>query len=134
MTDSALGWAHHSRAGAPAVHAMCLLLLGAPNLSGQTPAPRAALPTTRSVRATSAIRLDGKLDEPAWSAAPPTTEFTQIDPDEGQPASERTEVRVVYDDGALYVGIRAFDRGHVTARLGRRDMPRVESEWLASVL
>jgi len=134
MTHTALAVARHSRAAAPAACAACLLLLVTPNLSGQSPAPRADLPTTRAVRATSAIRLDGKLDEPAWTAAPPTTAFTQIDPDEGQPASERTEVRVVYGEGALYVGIRAFDRGHVTARLGRRDMPLGDSDWLGVMI
>src|SRR5512147_2038918 len=101
MTHSAFGWTLRSRAAGPAACAVSLLLLVTPNLSGQSPAPRADFPTTRAVRATSAIRLDGKLDERAWTAAPPTTVFTQIDPDEGQPASERTEGREVYDDDAL---------------------------------
>jgi hypothetical protein len=46
------------------------------------------------------------------------SDFTQIDPDEGQPATERTEVRVLYDDRALYVGVRLFDRD--AAQIGRR--------------
>ena len=53
----------------------------------------------------------------------------QIDPDEGKPASQLTEVRVLYDDEALYVGVRLHDTGPVTARLGRRDMPLGDSDW-----
>ena len=93
-----------------------------------------ALPVAHAVRASSAIRLDGKLDEPAWRDAPVTDDFTQIDPEEGKPASQRTEVRVVYDDDALYVGVRLHDTGHVTARLGRRDMPLGDSDWFGVML
>ena len=48
------------------------------------------------------------------------SDFTQIDPDEGQPATERTEVRVLYDDRALYVGVRLFDRDAGTDRPSSR--------------
>src|SRR5450830_985489 len=65
-----------------------------------------ALTISRAVRTHDAIKLDGRLDEPAWSTAPVTDAFTQMDPDEGKPASQRTEVRVLYDDAALYVGVR----------------------------
>ena len=95
-----------------------------------------ALPVAHAVRASSAIRLDGNLDEPAWRDAPVTDDFTQIDPEEGKPASQRTEVRVVYDDDALYVGVRLHDTGHVTARLGAaaaaRDAMNLVGEWLRS--
>ena len=71
------------------------------------PAPgSASLPESKAMRATGRIHLDGKLDEPAWASAPVTDVFTQKDPLEGQPASQKTEVRVVYDDDALYVGAR----------------------------
>ena len=53
--------------------------------------------------------IDGRLDEAAWARAAPMTGFTQREPQDGQPASERTEVRVVFDDEALYVGVWAFD-------------------------
>src|SRR5690242_18358721 len=45
------------------------------------------------------VRIDGKIDEPIWAQAAPMTEFTQSVPHEGEPATERTEVRIVYDDG-----------------------------------
>jgi uncharacterized protein DUF5916 len=69
------------------------------------------------------IRIDGKLDEPAWAAAEPVTQFTQRDPDEGKPVSERTEVRVLIGDDALYIGARLYDRepAKIRRRLVRRD-------------
>ena len=69
------------------------------------------------------IRLDGRLDEPAWQTAEPATGFRQSFPKDGDSATERTEVRIVYDDDAIYVGARMFDSdpSRVTARLGRRD-------------
>ena len=93
-----------------------------------------ALTLSRAIRATGAIRLDGRLDEPAWSEAPVTDSFTQIDPDEGQPASQRTEVRVLFDDDALYVGVRLHDSGPITARLGRRDMNLGDSDWFGVMI
>jgi hypothetical protein len=92
-------------------------------------APRAA-----AVQATGSIRIDGVLDEAAWQAARPITSFTQLDPQEGQPASERTEIRVLFDDDALYVGAWLYDREPVTARLGRRDMSMSASDWLTLIL
>jgi len=93
-----------------------------------------AVPVAGAVRAPSAIHLDGRLDEAAWSAAIPVTAFTQVDPEEGSPASEATEARILYDDEALYVGVRLHDRGRVSARLGRRDMNLEDSDWVGVVL
>jgi hypothetical protein len=91
-------------------------------------------PTVRVARASGPIRLDGKLDDAAWAAAQPVTAFTQVDPDEGEPASEATEARVLYDDEALYVGVRLADRGKVNTRLGRRDMDLGDSDWFGVVV
>ena len=112
----------------PQAGLVAAFLVTAAAARGQT-SPSPTLPESRAARAISAIHLDGRLDEPAWGAAVPTTEFTQINPDEGTPASERTDVRVIFDGDALYIGVRAFDRGAVTARLGRRDMPLGDSDW-----
>jgi len=81
------------------------------------------LPTIRAARLAGSIRVDGRLDESAWAAAPAATGFTQLDPDEGKPASERTEVRVLIGDDALYIGARLFDSepGKVKGLLARRD-------------
>lgn len=55
------------------------------------------------------LQLDGRLDEPAWSAADSIADFRQREPREGAPATERTIVRVLYAADALYVGVRAYD-------------------------
>ncbi len=82
------------------------------------------VPSARAAQRTSPISIDGKLDEAAWQAATPVTEFTQVDPDEGQPATERTEVRFLFDENALYVSARMHDRNGragVKTNLVRRD-------------
>ncbi|HUQ45106.1 MAG TPA: DUF5916 domain-containing protein [Gemmatimonadaceae bacterium] len=99
-------------------------------IGAQTPAP----PVSRAVRATGSIQLDGRLDDAAWSAAPVSDVFTQMDPVEGSPATQRTEVRVLYDDDALYIGARLHDSGAITARLGRRDMRLGDSDWFGVML
>ena len=55
------------------------------------------------------ITLDGRLDEDVWMRAVPATNFLQRDPDNGQPATEQTEVRFVYDADKLYMGVTLFD-------------------------
>jgi hypothetical protein len=55
------------------------------------------------------VRLDGTLDEPFWARADVATEFQQQEPQEGAPATERTEVRVAYDDQNLYIGVLLHD-------------------------
>ncbi|HEX5576693.1 MAG TPA: carbohydrate binding family 9 domain-containing protein, partial [Gemmatimonadales bacterium] len=76
-----------------------------------------------AVRASGTIALDGVLSENAWTTAQPVTDFTQREPVEGASATERTEVRILYDDDALYVGARLFDSrpDSVRAQLARRD-------------
>jgi hypothetical protein len=69
------------------------------------------------------IHLDGKLDEASWAAAQPASLGIQRDPDEGKPATEQTDIRVVIGSDALYIGARMFDRepARIVSRLGRRD-------------
>jgi hypothetical protein len=76
-----------------------------------------------AVRTTGTIALDGLLSEDAWTTAQPVSDFTQREPVEGASATERTEVRILYDDDALYVGARLFDSrpDSVRAQLARRD-------------
>jgi hypothetical protein len=67
--------------------------------------------------------LDGKLDEEAWSQSHVVGDFTQEDPDEGMPASEKTEVRALFDGENLYFGVRCLDSQPegILARELRRD-------------
>ena len=55
------------------------------------------------------IVLDGTPDEAVWQKASPATNFMQRDPDNGQPASERTEVRVIFDQDRVILGVTCFD-------------------------
>src|SRR5437870_1311035 len=90
-----------------------------------TPASRTQSPSQstgsrriQAVRISDAIKIDGLLDESPWSLAQPATDFRQERPIEGAPATERTEVRVLFDDKNIYFGIRAFDSeaSHINAR------------------
>jgi hypothetical protein len=82
-----------------------------------------AAPTIRAARLTGGITLDGRLDEPAWAGATPATSFVQIDPKEGAPPTERTEVRVLVGNGSLWIGARMYERNpaNMRPRLTRRD-------------
>jgi hypothetical protein len=62
-----------------------------------------------AVRATTPVVVDGKLDEAAWAAAEPARDFYQQFPDEFSPASERSEIRFLYDDEMLYIGATLYD-------------------------
>ena len=104
-------------------------------VTAQNPAPpradSAARRVAQAVRRTGDIHLDGKLDEPDWQRAPAVTDFTQSWPTPGARAPDQTEVRVLYDDAALYVGIRMFDPhpDSIAAQLARRDASGIYSDW-----
>ncbi|HJS59932.1 MAG TPA: DUF5916 domain-containing protein [Vicinamibacteria bacterium] len=81
--------------------------------------------------------LDGEvLQDPTWQSAPVLTEFWQTTPDEGAPASERTEVRVVYTKEALYFGIVCHDSepSRIVVNESRRDSPLEETDSFRIVL
>jgi hypothetical protein len=56
-----------------------------------------------------ALVVDGVLDEPVWQQAPAATDFLQRDPNNGAPATERTEVRIVFDGDRIVMGVICFD-------------------------
>jgi hypothetical protein len=129
------------RAACRAVVGVLLLLCPLPVLAQQHQHPTPATPTAtlaspvstekpvaHAVRATEAPRIDGILDEAAWQSAPVVDRFVQQEPQEGQPASDRTEVRVLYDDGRLYIGVKAYASLAVTATEMRRDADRLFDE------
>src|SRR5688572_27504906 len=78
-------------------------------------------PTLRAVRVSAGPAIDGDLSDPAWQSAPEFTDFTQHDPTDGAPPTMRTSVRIVYDDEAIYFGLKADDPHPPTALLVRRD-------------
>jgi len=87
--------------------------LGAQERHSEQAGSAPSVPLARVAQAaivTSAPRIDGRLDDAAWSAAAPLTGFIQRDLHEGEPISERTEVRVISDGVALYVAAYLYDR------------------------
>jgi len=118
----------------PVAAAVCASLLSL-SLQAQTPPASTARPaaTLQASRLQGDLRLDGRLDEAAWQQAQPSGEFTQSYPDPGATPTMRTEVRVLYDDQNLYVGVRMWDPSpdSIAAPLARRDATsEVYSEWL----
>jgi hypothetical protein len=79
--------------------------------------------TVTAVRVTEPPRIDGHLDDAVWRLAAPQRGFRRDVPSDGNPASDDTEVRVLFDRDALYVGARLFDKRPelVSRRLSRRD-------------
>ena len=91
-----------------------------------TPPPSQARRTIAAERLTAAesISLDGSLDEAVWQRAQVATDFVQIDPDNGKPATEQTEFRIAFDSDTLYLGVICHDsegRDHLTRYQKRRD-------------
>ncbi|MCY4661525.1 MAG: DUF5916 domain-containing protein [Acidobacteria bacterium] len=81
--------------------------------------------------------LDGDvLGDSAWAAAPPATGFRQTAPDEGQPASERTEVRIVYTSETIYVGVVCYDAdpSSIIVTDSRRDSSLRDSDSFLLIL
>ncbi len=83
-------------------------------------------------RVAGSIAIDGVLDEAAWVAAPVHGGFWQREPNQGQAPTFATEFRVLYDGGAIYVGVRAFDPEPALIRglLTRRDLDSA-SDWVS---
>ena len=65
--------------------------------------------TIRAVPLDRALDIDGTLDEGVYEIVEPLTGFVQQQPDEGAPATERTEAWVFYDDNNIYISARAWD-------------------------
>ena len=74
--------------------------------------------------------IDGHLDEEVWLVAAVIDDFVQQEPSDGDPATERTVVRLLYDARALYIGVEAYDSrpGGVIATEKRRDSLRLLDE------
>src|SRR5712691_7224776 len=95
------------------------LVLGSATASGAAaqnpPAPNANananayVVTAVPLGADEKVSLDGRLDEPVWSRAQPAKDFVQVDPANGAPATERTEVRIAFDRERLYLGVICYD-------------------------
>lgn len=93
--------------------------------------------TVRAIKLTEGIRLDGQLDEEVYHLVPPVTGFIQQIPDEGAPASERTEAWVMFDGSNLYLGARCYDSVPESAWVAnemRRDTAQLRQEDTFAVI
>jgi len=115
---------HRSGLGSAALIASCIIALPAATATQSG----SARPSVRAAQTREAPRIDGVLDETAWQAAEVIDSFIQQEPQEGQPATDRTEVRVLYDQGHLYIGVRAHASEPVVATEMRRDSDRLFDE------
>jgi hypothetical protein len=105
-------------------------------LAGEAIAAVDPRPRLRASRVETKIDIDGRLDEAAWASAEMVDSFTQSVPDEGALPTERTEVRVLYDDRALYIGFFAKHqqpRDIIFNEL-RRDFDGSSTDWVAVIV
>ncbi len=140
----------HSRIILPSCLVAVTVALALPALAGQDQSPpqdqsvtSIDLVATTAARHTAALRVerpplvDGDvLGDPAWADVVPATGFRQTAPDEGQPASERTEVRVVFTDDTIYFGIVCYDRdpAAIIVTDSRRDSSLSDSDSVQIIL
>jgi hypothetical protein len=101
-------------------------------LAAQTAAPRS---TATAVRRDGPVLIDGRLDEGAWLKAPVSNQFTQSYPNVGV-RDTSTSVRILYDDDAIYVGVRMLDSrpDSIAAQLARRDATGIYSDWVHIII
>ncbi len=88
------------------------LLIAASNptpVTAQSASSAVNRPTAQAVYTEASPVIDGRLDDPAWEAAPILSDFIQNVPLDGRPSTEHTEVRILYDDEALYIGATLHD-------------------------
>jgi len=129
-----------SRAGLARILLFCLMctegLLGQKSERAETPSPQSARHIAQAIRVEHAPRLDGTLNDPIWQQAAPINSFTQREPYEGQPATERTEVRILYARDEVYFGIVCRDsvpNGPVGTQL-RRDVTQELDDYFEIII
>jgi hypothetical protein len=106
------------------------------------PAMAASVSARQSVRTARAVKietppiLDGNVNDAVWQSIPPIEAFVQAEPVEGQPASERTEVRVAYDESTLYLSVMNYDSepDAIIVTDSRRDSELTETDSFQFIL
>jgi hypothetical protein len=80
--------------------------------------------------------IDGRVDETVWSLAQPFSTFTQQEPAEGQPATERTEIRFLIDRSTLYIAVVCFDSSpdEIVVSESRRDADLTDTDSVQILL
>jgi hypothetical protein len=124
------------------MHHSALILpiaLFAPLVEASSPlaTPPAEPPVVEAARASETPVIDGDVGgDPAWAAVTPLTDFWQTTPDAGAPASQPTEVRVLYSETTLYFGVICFDDdpSGIIVNESRRDSPLDETDSFQIIL
>src|SRR5215472_15224737 len=81
-----------------------------PQRDGKSPQTMTATPrTAMAIRVDQGPKMDGTLGDPLWQSAKTISDFRQQEPYEGQPATERTEVRILYTRHAVFFGVHCYD-------------------------
>ncbi len=114
---------------------VCAAVLTATPLVAQQPPPP-TFTVGKLADSAEAPVIDGKVNEAVWQTVPPYATFTQQDPVEGAPASEKTEVRVLVGKGTLYISVIAFDSdpSKIIVSQARRDGSLSETDSIVLVL
>jgi len=114
---------------------LAAVLASTPLLAQQSPPPPTFV-VGKLADAAEAPVIDGRVNEAVWETVQPYTNFTQQDPIEGAPASERTEVRVMAGKGNLYISVIAFDRdpSKIIVSQARRDASLSETDSIVIAL
>jgi len=117
--------------------ASCIAVAAATAIATAQPAHgQQRRPSSTATRTATAPTIDGALTEAAWRTAPVLAGFTQNEPTEGAPVSERTEVRILWDAHAVYIGAWMFDRdaGAIVVGETRRDASISDSDAISILL
>ncbi|WP_214607034.1 DUF5916 domain-containing protein [Hymenobacter arizonensis] len=112
----------------------CVAAQGQPHLAASPAAPNAAQPAPKrqlqAVRISTPPKLDGLLDDEVWQSAPVASQFYELEPTPGRQEKHPTEVRILYDDAAIYVGAIMHDvsQDSILRELSARDQIG-NSDW-----
>jgi len=89
-----------------------------------------------ALRISTPLTIDGSLDEALWQQAIPATDFMQYDPYNGPPASQKTEVKILYDNLAVYIGAMMYDSApdSILTELGFRDTDNLNADYISIIL
>ncbi|WP_242916291.1 DUF5916 domain-containing protein [Pontibacter liquoris] len=92
--------------------------------------------TTTAVRTATAPVLDGELEPEVWQQAQPAKDFIRFDPLNGKPSAQRTDVYLLYDDDAVYIGAKLHDTApdSILTQLGNRDSGETNADMFGVYL
>ena len=111
------------------VLALAVGVRSAPAQTPAAPAARRELPATSLSAGAVPPTIDGRVNDDAWQQAAPFSDFTQQDPIEGAPATERTDIRVLFTATHVYIGVICFDDpSRVILSQSRRDASLTETD------